>query len=53
MPTIVKSPEALPTLYVFSQAAIGSGKMVFVSGNIGCDSNFTILSGVGAQTARG
>ncbi|KAH7890366.1 Endoribonuclease L-PSP [Phlebopus sp. FC_14] len=52
MPIIVKSPEALPTLPVFSQAAIGSGKLVFVSGNIGCDSTFTVLpGGVGAQTA--
>ncbi|KAF9228999.1 Endoribonuclease L-PSP [Gyrodon lividus] len=51
MPTIVKTSEALPTLTVFSQAAISSGKLVFVSGNIGCKNDFTIVpGGVKAQT---
>ncbi|KAJ7597427.1 Endoribonuclease L-PSP [Mycena floridula] len=46
---IIFSPDALPTLPVFSQAVISRGH-VYLSGNIGCDSDFKVVGDVRAQT---
>ena len=52
MPEIVKAPEALPTLPVFSQATISKGH-VYVSGTIGMTKEFKLVEGgVKAQTVR-
>ena len=50
MPQIVKAPDALPTLPVFSQATISKGH-VYVSGTIGMTKDFKLVEGgVKAQT---
>ena len=40
----VYTPDAVPPLPVFSQAAI-SGDHVYVSGNIGCTKDFKLVEG--------
>lgn len=51
MPQIVYTPDALPSMPVFSQASISRG-MVYVSGNIGCNRDLKTLveGGIQAQT---
>ncbi|KAG2136113.1 Endoribonuclease L-PSP [Suillus bovinus] len=50
MKEIVFSPDAVPPLTTFSQAIKSKG-FIYVSGNIGCTQDFTIVEGgVGAQT---
>ncbi|RDB28455.1 hypothetical protein Hypma_015921 [Hypsizygus marmoreus] len=48
--TIVSTPDAVPPLPVFSQAVISRGH-VYMSGNIGCKKDLTLVEGgVQAQT---
>ena len=53
MPQVVRAPDAVPPLPVFSQAVISKGH-VYVSGNIGCapGSQSLVEGGVQAQTVR-
>ncbi|KZV70660.1 Endoribonuclease L-PSP [Peniophora sp. CONT] len=41
---IVRAPDAIPAMPVFSQASISKG-FVFVSGNIGCTDDFKVVEG--------
>ncbi|KAF7322475.1 YjgF-like protein [Mycena chlorophos] len=47
---IIFTPDALPVMPVFCQAAVSNG-VVYVSGNIGCDRDFKVVEGgIKAQT---
>ncbi|THG99839.1 hypothetical protein EW026_g2597 [Hermanssonia centrifuga] len=49
MPQVVRTPDALPTFPVFSQAMISRG-YVYVSGNIGCKEDLKTLVEGGVQS---
>ncbi|GLB35792.1 putative ARM repeat-containing protein [Lyophyllum shimeji] len=48
---IVSTADAVPPLPVFSQAVISRGRTVYVSGNVGCTKDYSLVEGgVQAQT---
>jgi len=51
MKKVINNPDAIPPLPVFSHATITSdGKLVYVSGSIGCDKDYKLVGGLKEQT---